>query len=323
MKDIICTGMFKIRSPKLDDYLKLESLFKDHPLFIRLNKNKFISCLQSLIPYNLRTLPSVHLAVEEKEILGFIILSSAENPNNVWQINEVFVLDEIRKHGVGEELVRYSLSIYGGYGVEHFLAEVDSQNFPALSLFHQCGFRRYAKVYFYENNIDLSTSNHLHILDKDFIIRPQIKNDLTELEKIDLSIIPPDLRVALGRSKKYFKETKDSLVLIDKKRNIIIGWAQLIPLEQNSFLIEILASPGWTHLYEQFLNTLIIERIPCNNFKLTIKATDYNTDLSNILTKSGFLPREVKELLVRTIWNKSKEKQKKTANVGAPSIAPT
>lgn len=315
--------MFKIRQPQLDDFSKLEPLFKDHPMFIYLNNNKLICCIQNFIPPNFRILPSIHLALENNSIVGFIILSSVSKANNSWQIDEVFVLDDIRKQGIGEEIVRYALSVYGGSGVEHFLAEVDSQNFPALSLFHQCGFRRYAKVYFYEKK-DMCVNPKAVTLNKDFIIRPKLNTDLMELEKLELSIIPPDLRPALGRSKRFFKEKKDSLILIDKSRNLIIGWAEVKLLEGNNYFIEMLVSPGWTYLYESFLNTLIEGRIPSkNNFNLTVKAVDYNTELAEILTKSGFLPKEVKELLVRTIWQKVKEKQKISGTVGAPSIAPT
>ena len=42
-------------------------------------------------------------------------------------------------------------------------------------------------------------------LTDDFIIRSQINNDINEIEKLELSSIPADLRPALGRSKSYFK----------------------------------------------------------------------------------------------------------------------
>jgi ribosomal protein S18 acetylase RimI-like enzyme len=314
--------MFKIRTPQISDFSKLEPLFQNHPLFSSLNANKFICIAQTIIPYNFRVMPSIHLAVEKEKILGFIILSSVSPSNNAWQIDDVYIQEEVRKHGIGEELVRYAISVYGGYGIEHFLVEVDSQNFPALSLFHQCGFRRYAKVHFYQKEMGAEA---LPVLGNEFIIRPQLNIDLNDIEKLELSIIPPDLRPALGRSKKYFKSKKDALVLIDKSRKLLIGWAQIDCIKDNDCLIEMLISPGWTHLYKPFLDTIISERLlsKTNSFKLTIKATDYNTDLSNILTESKFLPVEVKELLVRTVWQKAKEKSKQSANVGAPSIAPT
>ncbi len=161
--------------------------------------------------------------------------------------------------------------------------------------------------------------------DKDYILRLQNKNDLTELEKIDLATIPPDLRPALGRSKDYFKGKETSLVLIEKSRNLIIGWAQVQKLGENNYFVEMLINPGWNHLYKSFLDTIICDYITVNSnkLKLSIKVIDYITDLAEILTKSGFLPKEVKELLVRTIWQKVKERKKKSAQLGAPSIAPT
>ncbi|MBI3590698.1 MAG: GNAT family N-acetyltransferase [Candidatus Melainabacteria bacterium] len=315
--------MFKIRSPQFDDLKKIKEIICNNPHVIihELPLYKFAYFIQNLIPYNLRFFPSIHIAVEEKNILGFVILESLSKSNNCWQIDEVFVLDESRNKGIGEELLRYVLSVYGSHGVEHFLAEVDSQNFPALSLFHQCGFRRYAKVGFYKKNVE--ALNATSLLDKDFTLRPQTNNDLAEIEKLELASIPPDLRPALGRAKEYFKQKKNTTVLIDKSRNLIIGWGQ-IELSGESNCIEILLSPGWTHLYEEFLNTIISEyTIKANNCNVIVKAFDYLTDLTEVLTKSGFLQVEVKELLVRTIWQRVKERKAKKAKLGAPSIAPT
>ena len=317
--------MFKIRALNITDLTRLEQNFIDNQQICHLLKNKLLCLLQRIIPHNFRRIPSIHIAVDEKNILGFAILRCASRPNNCWQIDEVFVINEMRNKGVGEELVRYVLSVYGSYGIEHFLAEVDSENFPALSLFHQCGFRRYAKVSFYKKEIIVGTIHELPLLDnKDFSLRIQTHTDLPELEKIALSSIPPDLRSALGRSKEYFKDKKNAFVLVEKSRNLVIGWAQSERQNENHF-IEILISPGWTHLYEGFLNTIICDYISLENnpFTVTVKASDYLTELTETLGKLSYLPSEVKELLVRTIWQKAKEKKKKTAKVGVPSIAPT
>ncbi len=325
MFNYIIDCMFKIRSPQISDFTKLEPLFKEHSLFIELNKNKFLYILQSFVPVNLRIAPSIHVAADGKNILGFIVLKSSSKPNNCWQIEEVFVLDQVRNKGVGEELLKYVLSLYGGEGIEHFLAEVDSNNAPALSLFQQCGFRRYAKVCFYEKEINIEILQVSSLLDKDFILRTQTNSDLNELEKLELSSVPPDLRSALGRSKQYFKVRKNAVVVTNKSRNMVIGWANIEKRDSDNYFVELLAGPGWTHLYEELLNTIICDYLASktNNIKLSVKVIDYNTELTQILSKSGFLPSEIKELLVRTIWQKVKEKQKKKAKFGAPSIAPT
>ncbi len=320
--------MFKIRTPLISDLKKLLQLNSSSINLKTLNtqsaSNQLFYTIQNFIPPNLRFLPSIHIAVEGENILGFVILKCSSKPNNCWQIDEVFVLDENRNSGIGEELVRYVLSVYGSHGIEHFLAEVDSENFPALSLFHQCGFRRYAKVYLYEREINPKELESIKQLDKDFLIRPQINNDLNEILKVELSSIPPDLRPALGHSKDYFKQKKNGIVLIDKSRDLIVGWGNIETFENNNHFIELITNQGWTHLYEPFLNTLI-SNINFNNNpqKIKVKAIDYITDLTEILTKSGFLQSEVKELLVRTIWQKAKERKTKSAKFAVPRIAPT
>lgn len=320
--------MFKIRTLQINDLTSLEQLFKENQylkIFSTKPLNKLAFLLQPIIPHNLRTVPSIHLAIHKNTLLGYVILECNSTLNNSWQINEVFVKDEERNKGIGEELIRYVLSVYGSYGVEHFLAEVDSQNFPALSLFHHCGFRRYSKVCFYEKGINVEALQGISLLDGEFIIRPQTNNDLQEIQKLDFSTIPPDLRPALGRSKDYFKDKKNSIVLIDKSRNLIIGWAYFYKETNNKYFLELLVSPGWTHLYENFLNTIICDHLTCqsNKFTLTVKVVDYITELTEVLTKSGFLASEIKELLVRTIWQKVKEKAKKPARAAVPWAAPT
>lgn len=316
--------MFKIRTIKFKDFKELKILCDNFPEINRLEKNKLLSVLQPAIPYNFRMIPSIHLAIEDSTVLGFVILECSSKPNNCWQIQQVFVKDELRKEGIGEELVKYALSVYGGYGVEHFLAEVDSKNFSALTLFHTCGFRRYAKVHYFTKEFDVDSINQEALLEKDFIVRSQIANDLQEIEKLDLSSIPPDLRPALGRSKSYFKGKKNCYILIDKSRNLIIGWFQILKLDSDNYTIELLMSPGWTHLYEQLLNTIISDCIEAENhkIKLTVKVIDYLTELTDILSKLGFLSSEVNELLVRTLWQKVKEKTKQTGKIVIPSTAP-
>jgi len=320
--------MFKIRTLQINDLVSHEDIFKESQLlniFSTKSLHKLAFLLQPIIPHNLRLVPSIHLAIHKNALLGYVILECNSTLNNSWQINEVFVKDEERNKGIGEELVRYVLSVYGGCGVEHFLTEVDSQNFPALSLFHHCGFRRYAKVCFYEKEINVETLHATPQLDGEFIIRPQTNNDLQEIQKLDLSTIPPDLKPALGRSKDYFKDKKNSVVLIDKSRNLIVGWAYFYKETKDHYFLELLASPGWTHLYENFLNTIICDHLTCesNKFTLSVKVVDYIAELTDILTKSGFLVQEVRELLVRTIWQKVKEKAKKPARAAVPWAAPT
>ena len=319
--------MFKIRTLRPNDLAKIKELCNDNEITAPLENNSFLCFLQPLVPHNLRNFPSIHLAVEDRNILGFIMLRCASKPNNAWRIDHVFVPDDIRNEGIGEELVKYTLSVYGSYGVEHFLAKVDPRNHAAVSLFHSCGFRRYAKVYFYEKELDTNSEAEENILssDKDFIIRPQTINDLTELEKLELSSIPPDLRHALGRAKEYFKQKKNSYLLIHKPRNILIGWFNMEEISNDHFSIELLVSPGWTHLYEQLLNTVIYDYIANKNRKIriTVKVVDYLTELTQILNRLGFLASEVRELLVRTIWQRVKEKKKKAAQIGLPYTAPT
>ncbi|MBI1857813.1 MAG: GNAT family N-acetyltransferase [Candidatus Melainabacteria bacterium] len=319
--------MFKIRTLRVGDISKIKGICENQEIINQINQNQCNLFLQPLIPYNFRTSPSIHLAIEESNLLGFVILKCASKVNNTWQIDHVFVPDELRNEGIGEELIRYVISIYGSYGIENFLAIADSTNSAAISLFQSCGFRKYAKVYYYEKEFDpsMESENYVPILDKSYTTRQITVNDLTKLEKLELSSIPPDLRHALGRSKSYFKEKKHSILLIDKSRNIIIGWFNINRLTNEHYFVDLLVSPGWTHLYEQLLNIVIYETISNKSYKikLTVKVNDYFTELTQRLDEMGFLVTQAKDLLVRTVWQRVKEKKKKLAKFGLPHAAPT
>lgn len=314
--------MFKIRAPLPNDFKVLEEIFNQNNQAYLLKINKLIYFLQNFIPPNFRGFPSIHILIEKNFIAGFIILMCASKANNSWEIKNLFVRDEFRNKGIGEELLRYVLSVYGSHGIEHFLAEVDSENFPALSLFHQCGFRRCAKIVFYEKEIN---NSDFQLSSDELYVRIQTNKDLSEIEKLELSGIPPDLRPALAKSKDFFKDKKDAIVLLDKSRNLLIGWSQIKQVSEDCYLLEPLLLPGWTHLYESFIKIIISDFIPnkSNKIKLLIKCTDYHTEFQEYLCKSGFIQREIKELLVRTIWQRIKEKKKKEAKVGVPYTAPT
>ena len=119
--------MFKIRPPQLVDLIKFEQAFSDNhylKVFYTSPTNKFLCIAQSFIPYNMRFLPSIYIAAEGKNILGFVILSSLSKPNNSWQIKDVFVVDEMRNEDLGEEL-RKDMTI-------HFVQSVDEVLLLAL-----------------------------------------------------------------------------------------------------------------------------------------------------------------------------------------------
>ena len=93
-------------------------------------------------------------------------------------------------------------------------------------------------------------------------------------------------------------------------------------ISENKYLIELILSPGWTYLYEQFLNTLILDYLPEQTI-ITVKAPDYINELTAFLKQTGYLTVETKEMLVKTVWQKVKERKTKLAKIGKPSIAPT
>ena len=77
--------MFKIRSLQINDFKKLEEIISNKSFIVvthELLLNKFAYLVQNLIPHNLRLLPSIHIAVDENNILGYVILKSLSKPNN-------------------------------------------------------------------------------------------------------------------------------------------------------------------------------------------------------------------------------------------------
>ena len=76
----------------------------------------------------------------ENKLVGFINTVCVVDE---LEINNVAVLKEYRRNHLGEEMIRYVLSVYSD--VDRVLLEVRESNIPALKLYEKLGFVKYGK----------------------------------------------------------------------------------------------------------------------------------------------------------------------------------
>ncbi|GBE19936.1 protease synthase and sporulation negative regulatory protein PAI 1 [archaeon BMS3Abin17] len=92
---------------------------------------------------------TIFIAIKEKKIVGFITLSFPSKNANIkskrGEINDLFILKEYRKKGIGKMLLKKALTFFRLKKVKLILLNVDSNNFSALKFYEKIGFKECMK----------------------------------------------------------------------------------------------------------------------------------------------------------------------------------
>lgn len=93
-----------IREAKQEDYeelMKLYDEFIEKTSYLKHDNNSFKQVLAE-------PTSKVHVAVGDSKLIGFILFSTrfvVRFPKKIMQVDELFVTEEFRKHGVGQRLI--------------------------------------------------------------------------------------------------------------------------------------------------------------------------------------------------------------------------
>ncbi len=92
---------------------------------------------------------TIFIAIEKSKIVGFITLSLLEKNANIkskrGEINDLFILEDYRKKGIGKMLIKKAISFFKSQKVKLILLNVDSNNFSALKFYEKIGFKELMK----------------------------------------------------------------------------------------------------------------------------------------------------------------------------------
>ena len=91
----------------------------------------------------------IFIATEKDKIVGFINISFSKKNANIksklGEIDDFFILEEHRKKGIGEMLLKKALSLFKLKKVKSISLNVSANNLPALNFYEKFGFKEFMK----------------------------------------------------------------------------------------------------------------------------------------------------------------------------------
>jgi GNAT superfamily N-acetyltransferase len=288
-----------------------------------------LSFWQHWLPCQYHVTPSVYVAREDHQVLGFISLHNNGKAKACWRIDNLVVHPEHRGRGIAQELLKFVFAQFGSQGVSHFIAEVSAHNDAALSLFASCGFCRSTQVTYYRLVPNSETELVEPATDEFKIATPMQKQSLYMVYQDSL---PPDLRVVLNLSPEDFRvkdiapftsveKNKNRLmrrrvwycVSEDHDRKAITGAVRVTAQPGLGYRLDVAVHPGWRHMASDVVNSainlLLSENVP--RMPIWVRAYDFQTELHEVVKQRGFERLGDYFLLAREHWQRAKHPKKR------------
>lgn len=294
-----------------------------------------LSLLNDSIPLTMRFLEQNYVALNKNELLGLIGLIPDNKQNTRWRINRL-ILDK-NNLDIGKQLVNYVVNKYGGAGVESFITAIESSHNETILLFRNgCGFRNLSEidVWKYKSEIKLEK-----VTLGEYKIREINSRDAKELLDLDTSLLYPQFRVSLKKSKNDFKinlkntildflcnHNQKKLILFNKK-NSIDGFITIDSKDKTNFYVNILLSLKSQDLYETvilYITNLIISQYPlASTYIYERKYYQTSAKLRLALSSLKFENDKNFKILVKDYWKPLPlhDEYKKSTFVILPDIA--
>jgi ribosomal protein S18 acetylase RimI-like enzyme len=297
---------------------------------------------QHWVPCQFHVTPSVYVAREEGEVLGFISLHTINKSKSCWRIDNLVVHPEHRGRGIAHELLRYVFALFGGQGVSHFAAEIAGTNDGALSLFAGGGFCRSAQVTYYKLNSEAVTEAEQQDTDVNYRMATQLHKQM--LYQLHQDVLPPDLRLVLAQSSEDFA-VKDSLAFTSVERNknrlmrtrvwywigedpdrkVLTSAVKVTAQPGIGYKLEFAVHPGWKHLTQDLVN-FAVQQLQTNMPQMPVWARvyDFHPDVHEAVKAKGFERMGDYFLLTREHWQRAKRPKRAEAaalkKIGAPAM---
>lgn len=293
---------------------------------------------QHWVPCQFHITPSIYVAREEGEVLGFISLHNTNKSKSCWRIDNLVVHPEHRGRGIAHELLRYVFAQFGSQGVSYFLAEVAARNQGALSLFAAGGFCRTAQVTYYK--LDPREAIHTAELAADLSgaeFRLATQRHQFMLYQVHQDVLPPDVRLVLSQSAEDFR-VKDMLPFtsVERRKNRLLRtrvwyWiteeidrkgipaaAKISATPDIGYKVEFAVHPGWKHLTNELVNSTISAlRAGTPHLPIWVRVYDFHGEVHEAVKQLGFERMGDYFLLTREHWQRAKRAKRKLDTAAA------
>jgi len=281
---------------------------------------------------------SVYVAKEDGVVLALISLANTGTSKACWRITHLVVHPHHRGRGIAQELLRYVFALFGSQGVSHFVAEISNDNSAALSLLGSCGFRRAARLTYYQllSDSELPPDN-----DESLTFRLATPLDAPRLHQLHQDTLPPDLRLVFNcqcadyRVREIPVESSDKIfrrllknkiwywVTEDKERKVLTAAIKVTAHREGDYHLEFAVHPGWSH---QANDTVAFALNLANRSSmkgmLLAKAYDYQPSVGKVLAAAKMRKEGEFFLMAREHWLRAKKPRsvKIERSVAIPTI---
>jgi ribosomal protein S18 acetylase RimI-like enzyme len=294
---------------------------------------------QHWLPCRWHIAPSVYVAKEDGVVLGLISVVSSGRARACWRITHLVVHPHHRGRGIAQELLRYVFALFGSQGVSHFVAEISNDNNSASSLLAGCGFRRSARLTYYQVPSDSKPKLEKVDLSSFRLARPEDKNALHQLHQdalpADLRLIyeflPEDFLVKelpVDSSEKLFRKLVRNKVWYwvseERERKVLTAAIKVTAHREGDYHMEFAVHPGWSHMAKDTVAYALnmANRLGMKGIILA-KAYDYQPVVGEALEEAAMEREGEFFLMAREHWLRAKTPRtlKLDRSVALPTIA--
>lgn len=335
--------MIKIEPLLATDYAQMRALLRHQPddafsgSECRDSKTAYrgLTFWQHWLPFQAHVGPSVYVAKEDGVILALISIHARGKSKECWQIEDLVVHPHHRGRGIAQELLRYVFALFGGQGVNHFVAELSEANDAALALFAACGFRRATRIIRYQKEFNENRDDDTELQET---FRLAVSGDRRALFDLNQDSLPPEIRLILSQNPDDFKVFELPNQKVEKLRNKITGhkawyWvsedserkvltsaAKVTSHHLEDFHLEFAVHPGWADLAPELV-TYALNNLNSLSRKalVTAKAFEFQDKVIESLEKEGFEKVGSYCLLAREHWIRAREPKRQ---LEGPRVVP-
>jgi ribosomal protein S18 acetylase RimI-like enzyme len=154
--------MIEIRKADLNDIEQLSSLFNLYRLFYR-QESDVKACSDFLYERLSQHQSVIIIAIKDNEIVGFIQfypLFSSVSLQKTWLLNDVYVKETQRKHGIGRMLLDEAKLFGKESGAGWLLLQTANDNYIAQIVYEKNGWERMEDM-FYQLHIAEQPANYV------------------------------------------------------------------------------------------------------------------------------------------------------------------
>ena len=285
---------------------------------------------QHWLPCGWHIAPSVYVAKESGVVLGLISLEHTGSSKSCFRVDHLVVHPQHRGRGIGQELLRFALSVFGSQGINHFVSEISDLNSRGLALFTTTGFRRLAKVTYYQVPLDhpnerLPDELFESASEKYRLAEP---GDAQGIFALSQEVMPSEVRRIFDfvtgdfeapevRGDNLSKLTRSLIrkkvwywLSEDKERGVIPCAAKVIAHREGDYHLEFLVNPGWSHMTRELVEFVLafMQKAEMKGM-VVIKSYDYQKELGVQLEELGLEREGSFTLLAREHWSRARRKR--------------